>query len=154
MSSWNSKEHVPSSQWTFTVTPYECVILNEANYFCVSRRLLEVHHGLVPQAGSLSAHSPFHTMEDRNPIPNAAGLSSTVVLSWSLDAVGILSTNSLFCTSPLGHGLRCYMWTDRHRQEAAGSPEGWSEFCLQLSVSTEQKTMYLYTYCEFSPNEY
>lgn len=119
-----------------------------------SKRLPEVHHGQVPQAGSLSAHSPFHTMEDRNQKSNASGLSSMVFLFWSLDAVGILSTNSLFCTSPSGHGLGCYVWTDRHRQEAAGSPGGWSEFDLQLSVPTEQKTMDLYPYCEFSPNEY
>ena len=104
--------------------------------------------------GALSAHSPFHTMEDRDPKSNAAGLSSTVFLSWSLDAVGILSTNSLLGTSPLGRGLRCYVWTDKYRQEAALSLGGWLEFGLQLSVPTEQKTMDLYPYCEFSPNEY
>lgn len=41
--------------------------------------------------------------------------------------------------------------TDRKQLALLGE---WSEFDLQLSVPTEQKTMDLYPYCEFSPNEY
>lgn len=65
------------------------------------------------------------------------------------DAMGIQLVNILLGTSPLWHGLRHYVQTDKHRQKVCSLSWVVIEYCSKHPALTEQMTFSPYSYYDF-----